>query len=162
MRIHEVAEWLLIADEDVVSAEILNKANNLVNSYYHCSQAVEKYLKCFLVANNIKINKDHNISETLTRCVNCNNSFTVIMKECDEMSTSIKNLRYPGRIIPTKENINDAFCLINKIKELESIQNLYKTIIDKYGDNWKSVLFKNVANAEISISSINNNDNPNK
>jgi len=44
MRIHEIAEWLLIADEDTVSAEILNKENNLVNSYYHCSQAVEKYL----------------------------------------------------------------------------------------------------------------------
>ena len=40
MRIHETAEWLLIADEDTVSAEILNKENNLVNSYYHCSQAM--------------------------------------------------------------------------------------------------------------------------
>jgi HEPN domain-containing protein len=53
MRIHEIAEWLLIADEDTVSAEILNKENILANSYYHCSQAVEKYLKSYLISNDI-------------------------------------------------------------------------------------------------------------
>jgi len=146
MKIHEIAEWFLIADEDVVSAEILNKGNSLGNSYYHCSQAVEKYLKCYLVANNIKINKDHNISETLMRCINIDNSFTEVLSECNKMTLSIKNLRYPGRIIPTKENIKDAFYLIEKIKKLKPIQEIYNNIIGKYGDNWKDALYKNVAN----------------
>jgi HEPN domain-containing protein len=146
MKIHEIAEWFLIADEDAVSAEILNKENNLGNSYYHCSQAVEKYLKCYLVANDIKINKDHNISETLMRCINIDKSFTELLSECNKMTLSIKNLRYPGRIIPTKENIQNAFYLIEKIKKLKPIQELYNNIIGKYGDNWKDVLYKNVAN----------------
>jgi len=147
MKIHEIAEWFLIADEDAVSANILNKENNLGNSYYHCSQAVEKYLKSYLVAKEIKINKDHNISETLTRCINIDNSFSEILSECNKMTLSIKNLRYPGRIIPTKENIKDAFLLIDKIKNLKPIQDLYNKIIDKYGNNWKDVLYNNIANA---------------
>ena len=146
MKIHEIAEWFLIADEDAVSANILNKENNLGNSYYHCSQSVEKYLKSYLAANDIKINKDHNISETLMRCINIDNSFTEVLSECNKMTLSIKNLRYPGRIIPTKENIKDAFLLIDKIKKLKPIQELYNNIIDKYGNNWKDVLYNIVRN----------------
>jgi len=146
MKIHEIAEWFLIADEDAASANILNKENNLGNSYYHCSQSVEKYLKSYLAANDIKINKDHNISETLMRCINIDNSFTEVLSECNKMTLSIKNLRYPGRIIPTKENIKDAFLLIDKIKKLKPIQELYNNIIDKYGNNWKDVLYNIVRN----------------
>ena len=58
------------------------------------------------------------------------------------MTLSIKNLRYPGRMIPTKEDIKKAFILINKVKELKPIQELYKNVIDKYGDDWKEILFK--------------------
>ena len=161
MKINDIAEWLLIADEDADSATILDKENNLSNSYYHCSQAVEKYLKGYLVANDVKVNKNHYILETLNRCINLDNSFSEILPECDKMTISVKNLRYPGRMIPSKHDIKDAFNLIEKIKTLKPIQDLYNKVIEKYGNNWKSVLFKKVANIEINTSP-NTNDGGNE
>jgi len=152
MKEHEIAEWLLIADEDVVSASILDRENNLSNSYYFCSQAVEKYLKSYLFANDIKINKNHNISQTLWNCINHNKDFVEIQPDCNKMTQAVKKIRYPGRMIPTKEDIKKAFNLIEKTRKLKPIQNLYKNIIDKYGDDWKNTLFKKVTNVEVNIS----------
>ena len=109
MKDHEIAEWLLIADEDVVSADILDRENNLCNSYYFCSQAVEKYLKSYLFSNDIKVNKNHNISQTLWNCINHNKDFIEIQPDCNKMTQAVKKIRYPGRMIPTKEDIKKHF-----------------------------------------------------
>jgi len=151
MKIHDVAEWFIIADDDVETAEII-KDKKLNNAYYHCSQAVEKYLKSFLYANDITINYNHDITETLNRCISLNNSFQNIMNDCDKMTMSIKNLRYPGRMAATKEDVEFAFELVNKTKALKPIQELYNNIIDQYGVDWKNVLFKNVINIETDVS----------
>jgi hypothetical protein len=37
MKIHDVAEWFIIADDDVETAKII-KDKKLNNAYYHCSQ----------------------------------------------------------------------------------------------------------------------------
>jgi HEPN domain-containing protein len=51
MNNENVMEWLRLADNDLYSAKILNEAAR--KSYeiicYHCAQAVEKYLKGYLV-----------------------------------------------------------------------------------------------------------------
>ena len=110
----------------------------------------------FLIANNIKINKNHNISQSLWNCINHDNSFKEIQPDCNKMTQLVKNLRYPGRMIPTKEDIKEAFNLLDKIKNFKQIQYLYNNIIDKYGDDWKNTLFKKVTNIEVTISKKNN------
>jgi len=143
MKIHDVAEWFIIADDDVETAKII-KDKKLNNAYYHCSQAVEKYLKSFLYANDVTINYNHDITETLNRCISLNDSFKDIIQGCDKMTMSIKNLRYPGRMTATKEDVEFAFELVDKTKSLKPIQELYNRIIAQYGSDWKNVLFKNV------------------
>ena len=152
MKDHEIAEWLVIANDDVSSAEDL-KDKHIVNSYYHCSQAVEKYLKCFLFINNEKNNKNHYLSETLDRCIKRDNSFSSILAECNDMTQLIKNIRYPGRTIPTKNDLSEAFELIQKIKELKPIQDIFNNLINKFGNNWESVLFKQTTVLETDFSS---------
>ncbi len=115
MKIHDVAEWLIIAEDDVETAEII-KDKKLNNAYYHCSQAVEKYLKSFLYANDVTINYNHDIAETLNRCISLNDSFQDIIQGCDKITMSIKNLRYPGRMAATKEDVEFAFNLVDKTK----------------------------------------------
>ncbi|GHV85164.1 hypothetical protein AGMMS50230_07720 [Spirochaetia bacterium] len=55
MNIKDVKEWLIIADDDFDSANILNAAVRKHNEIicYLCAQAVEKYLKGYLIYNNI-------------------------------------------------------------------------------------------------------------
>jgi HEPN domain-containing protein len=52
MNINDVKEWMIIADADFESAKILNES---VRKYrevicYLCTQATEKYLKCYLTS----------------------------------------------------------------------------------------------------------------
>ena len=60
MNIDDVLEWLEIADNDFDSAILLNEAvrKHFEIICYHCSQAIEKYLKAYLIFNNI-IPKKH-------------------------------------------------------------------------------------------------------
>jgi HEPN domain-containing protein len=143
MNIKEVADWFWIAENDIETAKWLNKNKKLENStvYYHCSQAVEKYLKGFLVYNDKKYEKDHNLSVAVKKCADCDTAFNDVEFECNKMSALIKNIRYPGRIMPTKEDITLAFELIKKIQNLKPIQALYTAIADKHGNNWRKDLF---------------------
>ena len=157
MKDHEIGEWLIIANEDLNTAEDI-KEKHFVNSYYHCSQAVEKYLKCYLFTNNVKINKNHYLTETLDRCIKYDNSFMQILPECDKMTQLVKNLRYPGRTIPTKEDIEEAINLIKTIKELKPIKELYNNLIKKYGENWEDILFRKDLTIETDVSLKNKNN----
>ena len=142
MEIKEVAEWFLIAKEDEIGANDLNKESTHNLSYYHCSQAIEKYLKGYLSANNVNINYNHDISVTLNKCIKLDKSFEVLFTECNEMTNIIKKLRYPGRIIATKDDVRDALDLINKVKKMKPIQSLFNILIENHGENWEDILFK--------------------
>jgi len=125
MEIRKAAEWFLLAHEDEIGANDLNKENTLNLSYYHCTQAVEKYLKGFLDCENSPINYNHDISDTLSRCSKFDGCFNNLQTECDNMLSIIKNLRYPGRVIATKEDIKDGLKLINTVKNLTPIRNIF-------------------------------------
>ncbi len=62
-----VNEWLQKADPDLRLAEFLLAENAPFWDAiaYHCQQAVEKYLKAFLVSRQIEFPKTHNIRELL-------------------------------------------------------------------------------------------------
>ena len=51
MNTHDVREWLRMADNDFDTALLLNVAvrRHYEIICYHCAQAVEKYLKGFLI-----------------------------------------------------------------------------------------------------------------
>jgi len=64
-KIEEVVRWLAIAIEDRESAWLVFEAGRLRNAVYSLQQASEKILKAFLVANNVKVDKTHNIDALL-------------------------------------------------------------------------------------------------
>jgi len=153
MKDHEVAEWLIVSEDDAHSAFLLNEGKELRNSLYHITQSVEKYLKTYLIANNIKVNYNHNISETLDKCINHNSIFNNVFDECTDMTSVVNKLRYPKMIPITEKHIKDGFELIDKIKSLKPIQDLYSYLNEKYGGNWRNVLFENVLTVETGVSS---------
>lgn len=56
-------QWLDKAAHDLIAADILIKANPLILdiAWFHCQQAVEKYLKAFLVYHNRDFIFTHNL-----------------------------------------------------------------------------------------------------
>src|SRR3990172_8776162 len=55
-------EWFAKGNEDLGSAEILFENDEYLNSIlFHCHQAAEKYLKGFLVANDLDIKDEFRI-----------------------------------------------------------------------------------------------------
>jgi HEPN domain-containing protein len=154
MKINEIAEWFWIADEDKRSAELIYKDNNLSNTlaYYHCCQAVEKYLKGYLISKNKSFAKDHNLVTFINKCIEFNSCFKDVISECERMAITYKGLRYPGRLIPTQADMNFAFELTNKVKQLRPIQELLDKIILEYGKDWINILF----NSDNNLSKTNN------
>ena len=56
-------DWVFFAERDFETAEILIKNENPFTNIiaFHCQQAVEKYLKAYLVEKNIPIIKTHDL-----------------------------------------------------------------------------------------------------
>lgn len=61
---------------------------------FHCQQAVEKFLKAFLIANGIDIKRTHNIEFLLSECSDIDKEFVNInLKELSDFGV---DARYPG------------------------------------------------------------------
>jgi HEPN domain-containing protein len=84
MDIKDVAEWFMIADEDLDSAKILNEAVRKHKEIicYHCAQSIEKYLKGYLTYNDIIPQKIHNIILLNETCIELDHAFEKIRNEC--------------------------------------------------------------------------------
>lgn len=65
-----IKQWLIKANEDLLVVEKLTEFEVIANASacFHCQQAVEKFLKAFLIANGIEIKKTHNIEYLLSEC----------------------------------------------------------------------------------------------
>ncbi len=63
-----VRQWLYKADEDLNAVKTLLEipSKDYFISAFHCQQAVEKYLKAFLVKNQIEFGKTHDIDALLS------------------------------------------------------------------------------------------------
>jgi HEPN domain-containing protein len=60
----QAEDWILMADKDLFAAEIILKETNfpLTNIVaYHCQQAIEKYLKAFLIEKDVPLIKTHDL-----------------------------------------------------------------------------------------------------
>ncbi|MFA4917938.1 MAG: HEPN domain-containing protein [Thermodesulfovibrionales bacterium] len=92
-----VKEWLHKADEDLNFAKInLEEGNNFYAQIcFHFHQAVEKFLKSFIVAYDLEFEKTHNLMNLLTVCSLIDTSLLSFMEECERINTAYIDTRYP-------------------------------------------------------------------
>jgi HEPN domain-containing protein len=89
---------------------------------FHCQQAVEKYLKAYLVFLGISFAKTHEIGELITKCENKDKDISVFKEEADKLTDYAIEIRYPDDWYePTLNEAQEAFTIARKIKEF--IQN---------------------------------------
>ena len=107
------------AENDLKDAKILYNSNeaSAEGICFHCQQAVEKYLKAYLVYNNKEINKTHDISELLKDCKNVDNVFSKLEKlNIDDMTNYAVIVRYDDIIEPSGEDAKEAISIAEQVK----------------------------------------------
>jgi HEPN domain-containing protein len=59
-----IANWIKKATHDIITAQTILEHQPLILDVvcFHCQQAIEKYLKVFLIANNVDVVKTHNLN----------------------------------------------------------------------------------------------------
>jgi HEPN domain-containing protein len=119
----QVEDWVLLADKDLYAAEIIIKDDYPLTNIvaFHCQQAIEKYLKAYLIEKDVSLIKTHDLIKL--------NDMTKEIKDLgiDEEKLTIINevyieSRYPGELgllpdgIPTDEQAEEFIEYTKKIK----------------------------------------------
>ena len=126
MNTEEVKEWIIIADCDFDSAKILNEAarRHFEIICYHCAQATEKYLKAYLVYNDIIPEKTHDLIHLNRCCVNIDSIFQSINTICGFLNRFANDIRYPHKYEVTDSDVIFAIEAVEKIRNFKPISDL--------------------------------------
>ena len=87
---------------------VLAALPNYDASCFHAQQCAEKYLKAYLVSQEIEPPRTHNLVALLKLCVSRDGSFELVRPELELLNTYAVDVRYPGEF-STKEEARDAF-----------------------------------------------------
>ena len=70
-------QWLEKAEHDLMAAQLIIEIQPIILEIacFHCQQAVEKYLKAFLVSQKQDFPKTHNLDILLKKCADIDPSF---------------------------------------------------------------------------------------
>jgi len=92
-----VKEWLDKADEDFqfAQANLSEGSNFYAQICFHFQQAAEKYLKAFIVAFDLKFEKQHNLIFLLKTCEEKEPRLLSLMPQCEFLTISYIDTRYP-------------------------------------------------------------------
>ncbi|MEK7535872.1 MAG: HEPN domain-containing protein [Patescibacteria group bacterium] len=92
-------EWQKFANDDLETAELLLKEDGPINPVcFHSQQAAEKYLKAYLVLNDRRLEKTHDLGSLLNLCTKIDISFEQLLKNILYLSEFYTETRYPGDI----------------------------------------------------------------
>ena len=79
----DTRDWVLLAEEDLKDAKIMYENKRYAKACYFAQQAIEKYLKAFLIENNkfdIKRHRTHNLVFLLEECKEIDKDFERLEK----------------------------------------------------------------------------------
>jgi HEPN domain-containing protein len=108
------------------SAKLLNKMRPQHREIicYHCEQAVEKYLKGYLQANDILPPRIHDLEKVCAMCSEIDIRFDTIVRECIYLTQFATQLRYPHEVPITEHNVVKALTDAETVSRLEPLAEL--------------------------------------
>ncbi|MDO8126261.1 MAG: HEPN domain-containing protein [Candidatus Brocadiales bacterium] len=107
-----VEEWIRWADNDLAfaSACLEDKDRYIAQICFHLHQAVEKYLKAFIIANELEFEKIHDLVKLLKTCTTKKPVLTDLREACEFLNPFYIETRYPVSwpVHHTKEEAQQA------------------------------------------------------
>jgi len=88
-------EWIAFADRDWRRTQVLLNEDDAKGAGFHLQQALEKYLKGFLLAKGWRIKRTHELETPLVEAVKYDSSLKAFRKLCEKISTYYFSERYP-------------------------------------------------------------------
>lgn len=119
----EVNEWLLIAEDDLASAQILlnYRPQSLRIACFLCQQSIEKALKAFLVWKNEPFEKTHNISYLIDLCKTHGLEIDFLRDKAGILTFYAVEFRYPSDELKiSKEEADEALEIAKDVWRLIS------------------------------------------
>lgn len=117
---HLTGQWIKAAEKDLLAAKQGLEADTIITDIicFHCQQAAEKFLKAFLVKNQIEFAKTHNIMVLVNLCSERDESFRKELSEADILTDYAVEIRYPGDWYePTIEETKQAYEAALRVRE---------------------------------------------
>ncbi len=116
-----IRQWLLKADHDLGTAKLtyLHLPDYFDTIAFHCQQAVEKYLKTYLIYLNINFRPVHDLRYLLNMVLTQDTSFDSLYESIAALNDYAVKIRYPDFIIQlTNQELEEAIELAQQVKEL--------------------------------------------
>lgn len=114
-----IEKWIIKAEKDLLTAEReLTFKNPVTESVcFHSQQAVEKFLKAYLVKHQIFFTKTHKIIDLLELCSTVDKSFKSELEDADDLTDYAVGTRYPDVwFIPTVQQAKESLAIAKKVK----------------------------------------------
>ena len=129
--IQKVRQWLAYADEDLRLAVYAMGMNPKDRPYravaYHAQQCAEKYLKGFLVCQNVDFPYTHNISTLLELCSEYAD-WPQSLRDAEELTDYAVTTRYPGET----DEVTEAEAR-RSIELAQMVRNRVRTSLQELG-----------------------------
>jgi len=117
--IEEVKLWIKKADADLRASKKLLDLNEepwLIT--FHAQQAIEKYLKAYLIYKQVRFKKTHDILKLLELCINEDKDFEEVKKlDLSRFKEYATNFRYPSYYEPSLDEAKEAIEIAEKVRE---------------------------------------------
>ena len=130
-----IKEWIHKAEHDLGMATLAlaSKPEYTDSICFHCQQAVEKYLKAYMVSLDIKFEKKHGLSyllDLINEKEEVSDEFYEMLEKLEDYAVEI---RYPDDWFePTGEEAEEACEIAKKVKEfvLKKISEIQVKVFD--------------------------------
>jgi len=121
----QVEDWIFLADKDLQAAEIIiNDEYPLTNIVaFHCQQAIEKYLKAFIIEKSGTLIRTHDLIK-LNGMINEIRNIGIDEKKLIVLNEVYMDSRYPGDLglmpdgMPTNAQAKEFIEYANEIKKI--------------------------------------------
>ena len=117
-----IENWLKKAENDLQNVRnnfLADEADIPTDTVcFHCQQAVEKYLKAYLVFAGIEFPATHNLADLVTLCKKKDTTFNEIIEKAESLTGFAVEIRYPDDyVVPSIEETREAYEKVKEIKE---------------------------------------------
>jgi len=121
-----VAEWFKFADGDIDTVLLLKEMRPQHREIicYHCQQAVEKYLKGFLVSKEQMPPKIHDLTILYNLCLEYDSNFSSLLLNCNYLTDFSVQPRYPKEMNISDENVEKAVRYALEVRDFAVIVKL--------------------------------------
>ena len=133
-----IKQWIIKGDHDLGTAKItyIHIPEYLDTVTFHCQQAVEKYLKAYLIYQSTEFRFSHDLIYLLDLITQKDSDFESYYDTLSELQGYATEVRYPNEaIFLSSENVENAMKIARNIRELVTgkinVTINYNDIIDK-------------------------------